>query len=448
MVDGKRKAIFGLLLVFIIAIIGITSACSSGCSTGIKTYSDPILNSPSSAFTAGDTVYGQGVYSGYSYKDTKIEYQYLNGTVVKACDRVYNTEITTCNWENASAGTWKIVYYYSYPTCSNLYFIASATFTVNAPTPVCGNGILETGEECDDGNLLNGDGCSCSCVIELPTCDYNAGINYAYGSSDNTGINIGIGTSWIDTTPVNLTSNETYNVKIAVKNLGNDEIKDAHILVKIDGSNFYSEYKDLSVSTSAKYAQTSLNASALTCGLHTISVEISKENQTECDSSDNSASREIYVSCSTPVNYYCGDGIVNSSLGEECDGTNFGSNTCTSLGYDKGSLSCSATCKIETSGCEYKTQTVSKSLEVLEYNECVPNWECSGWSECSNGIMTRSCEDVNYCDYSYNKPLEYSECTVDKVLVENIAKDKHWGLFITGILLLVLLILIIINMRK
>lgn len=30
----------------------------------------------------------------------------------------------------------------------------------------CGNKILETGEECDDGNMLNGDGCSASCTLE------------------------------------------------------------------------------------------------------------------------------------------------------------------------------------------------------------------------------------------------------------------------------------------
>ncbi len=35
-----------------------------------------------------------------------------------------------------------------------------------APTVVCGNGVLENGEGCDDGNQANGDGCSASCTIE------------------------------------------------------------------------------------------------------------------------------------------------------------------------------------------------------------------------------------------------------------------------------------------
>lgn len=33
-------------------------------------------------------------------------------------------------------------------------------------TTVCGNGIVEGLEECDDGNLLNGDGCASNCTIE------------------------------------------------------------------------------------------------------------------------------------------------------------------------------------------------------------------------------------------------------------------------------------------
>ena len=30
----------------------------------------------------------------------------------------------------------------------------------------CGNGVIESGEECDDSNVGNGDGCSSSCKKE------------------------------------------------------------------------------------------------------------------------------------------------------------------------------------------------------------------------------------------------------------------------------------------
>ena len=34
------------------------------------------------------------------------------------------------------------------------------------PAPVCGNGIQETGEQCDDGNTISGDGCHSDCTVE------------------------------------------------------------------------------------------------------------------------------------------------------------------------------------------------------------------------------------------------------------------------------------------
>lgn len=36
--------------------------------------------------------------------------------------------------------------------------------------PACGNGILEAPEQCDDGNLIDEDGCSSTCEIEGPVC--------------------------------------------------------------------------------------------------------------------------------------------------------------------------------------------------------------------------------------------------------------------------------------
>jgi len=37
-------------------------------------------------------------------------------------------------------------------------------------TPVCGNGTTETGEQCDDGNTVSGDGCSSTCQTEGAVC--------------------------------------------------------------------------------------------------------------------------------------------------------------------------------------------------------------------------------------------------------------------------------------
>jgi cysteine-rich repeat protein len=39
----------------------------------------------------------------------------------------------------------------------------------NEVTPVCGDGILQSGEECDDGNTADGDGCSATCATEGPS---------------------------------------------------------------------------------------------------------------------------------------------------------------------------------------------------------------------------------------------------------------------------------------
>jgi cysteine-rich repeat protein len=40
--------------------------------------------------------------------------------------------------------------------------------TLDGAQPVCGNGAVEQGEECDDGNTTDGDGCSAYCEVESP----------------------------------------------------------------------------------------------------------------------------------------------------------------------------------------------------------------------------------------------------------------------------------------
>lgn len=40
----------------------------------------------------------------------------------------------------------------------------------NSCTPICGNNIDEIGEQCDDGNIVDGDACSSTCNLEPITC--------------------------------------------------------------------------------------------------------------------------------------------------------------------------------------------------------------------------------------------------------------------------------------
>ncbi len=49
-----------------------------------------------------------------------------------------------------------------------LLVLGLAVLTPQAWAATCGDGILESGESCDDGNLTDSDGCSASCQIEAP----------------------------------------------------------------------------------------------------------------------------------------------------------------------------------------------------------------------------------------------------------------------------------------
>lgn len=62
-------------------------------------------------------------------------------------------------------------------TCVSLGFTAGTLMCTGACKVVtlgctkCGNGVVQPGEACDDGNVLSGDGCSATCQNEVLTCD-------------------------------------------------------------------------------------------------------------------------------------------------------------------------------------------------------------------------------------------------------------------------------------
>lgn len=63
---------------------------------------------------------------------------------------------------------------------------AGASYLLNwSPPSPCGNGTVDTGEECDDGNTTNGDGCDALCQFEPPVNDDCSGAFTIGGGTTN-----------------------------------------------------------------------------------------------------------------------------------------------------------------------------------------------------------------------------------------------------------------------
>ncbi len=66
----------------------------------------------------------------------------------------------------------------------------------------------------------------------------------------------------------------------------------------------------------------------------------------------------------------CGDGIVQTSAGETCDGTNLDDQTCGSLGYYGGTLSCATDCTLELTSCMAAGRCGDGVLQPSEGETC------------------------------------------------------------------------------
>ena len=82
-------------------------------------------------------------------------------------------------------------YEYGSLSCLNCQIITTECFDRYPDAYICGNGLLETGEQCDDGNTENGDGCSSGCRIEDWRC--GNGIREGAEECDDGNINYGDG---------------------------------------------------------------------------------------------------------------------------------------------------------------------------------------------------------------------------------------------------------------
>ncbi|MBU0661272.1 DUF4215 domain-containing protein [Patescibacteria group bacterium] len=151
-----------------------TTSCSNNTGGGGGDYIAPVVIITSTAttqttanvdWTATDN---SGVIQACSFEyGTTIAL----GTIAPQVDRVLNV------FDTALGGLTPDTTYFFEIDCvdpSGNHGTAQGTFlTTPTVSPACGDGIHDSfSEECDDGNLINGDGCSATCTIEgrIPIC--------------------------------------------------------------------------------------------------------------------------------------------------------------------------------------------------------------------------------------------------------------------------------------
>ncbi len=103
-----------------------------------------------------------------------------------------------------------------------------------------------------------------------------------------------------------------------------------------------------------------------------------------------------YDTSACDVDGVCGDGALNAT-GEQCDGSDLGSATCTSLGYVSGTLACGIGCGFDTSGCT--ADGVCNDGSVNADGEECDGGDLNGRSCASLGFASGTLTCNSSCDY-------------------------------------------------
>ena len=163
------------------------------------------------------------------------------------------------------------------------------------PEPVCGDGDMEGEEECDDGNLIDGDGCSSICEIEEGIHDVM--IDESYSNSVN-GIRIkdlGTGDYLLDDS-VQLDCDGSYEIKFKTKNIG-DFTEDVELNGAL-GDFEWASSTNLEPEESGYAGSKTLNDELLTIGSGFYTLDISATiEQDDATPLDNFKSRQVEIIC-------------------------------------------------------------------------------------------------------------------------------------------------------
>lgn len=238
---------------------------------------------------------------------------------------------------------------------------------------ICGNGVLEAGEACDDGNMTPGDGCNSRCDLESGACG-NAVVEAGEDCDDGNG-DLGDGC--------------TPECELESGGCG-------------DGALNSGEECDDGNTTSGDGCSDSCRGE---CGNGT------RDGTEECDDGNTATGDGCSADCKLEGDGpYCGNGVKEGQ--EECDDAN-------ALAGD----GCTASCTLEAGACGDGTLNTGESCDDgnnLNNDGCDSACALEG-AVCGNGTMEtgEECEDGNTTDFDGCSHLCKTERCGDGVLQPN-----------------------------
>jgi cysteine-rich repeat protein len=225
--------------------------------------------------------------------------------------------------------------------------------------PVCGDGKLQVSEQCDDSNVKSGDGCNSSCFLESGTGPKCGDAILTLGESCDYG-------------ELNANKPNFCRTDCSAPTCG-DSITDDRMKEECDDGNVSNND---GCNSECKIEEQRLVAAASVCGNGVL--EIGEE----CDDSNRRDNDGCTTTCLLEIGI-CGDGVVQSLLGEQCEG----SDSCIKCRFY--SISCGDGKLDEKEECDNGPQN-----STLSDADCRP--DCS-LSRCGDGIIdsTELCDDGN-----------------------------------------------------
>jgi hypothetical protein len=97
----------------------------------------------------------------------------------------------------------------------------------------------------------------------------------------------------------------------------------------------------------------------------------------------------------------CGDNQINQT-NEECDGNNFGGESCATLGFDGGNLDCDNTCQLDVTGC-----VIFCGNNTIDAGEQCDGNNLSGQSCTTKGFDAGTLACNNACDFDTSGCIEF-----------------------------------------